>query len=262
MSGDPAGPAYADHLERVLLDEPEMRLARAVVPSVREPRAEALFVLETLLLDAALDVRDVGVATAKLAWWHDELARARGGIAHHPVALRLRELGIGSDAGLERRVEAAVAIAQLESPPDDAALLAPLVRFASACAGAGPGDAGEGVDALAAAHLAMRMRRWRSFAEPQRARIPLSTLARADVSREAAVSDVACGAAAIEAIAAALASRLERPVTGADVRVVCARHVLRAMRRDPRVAAAGGARARPLPLLWALWRSARRERAR
>ncbi|HVF35481.1 MAG TPA: hypothetical protein VND91_09190 [Candidatus Saccharimonadia bacterium] len=259
MSDAPGDAAYAEYLERMLAHEPEMRLARALVRSQREPCVEALQVLDTLLLDAALEVRDTGVALAKLGWWHDELARALAGAGRHPVARRLVQAGVRDADALAARVDAAGAIARLESPPDDAALLAPFIRYARASAAA---DTLAGTaEARGAAYLTMRVRRWPAFAPPQRARIPLATLARGGFSRDAVACDPVASAAAIESLALALAGMIGAATSADDARVVCARHVLRALRRDPRRAAGGDVRARPVPLLIALWRIARRERS-
>ncbi|HET9483663.1 MAG TPA: hypothetical protein VFO79_06880, partial [Xanthomonadales bacterium] len=125
MSGAGAVSPYGEYVAHWLAHEPELRLAHTLVAAVREPRHEALRVLDTLLLDAALEVRDASVAHAKLDWWRAELAAAAAGGARHPVSRRLAELDALDASGAAALLDAAAAIAALESPRDLAALHEP-----------------------------------------------------------------------------------------------------------------------------------------
>lgn len=259
MSGAGAVSPYGEYVAHWLAHEPELRLAHTLVAAVREPRHEALRVLDTLLLDAALEVRDAAVAHAKLDWWRAELAAAAAGGARHPVSRRLAELDALDARGAAALLEAAAAIAALESPRDLAALHEPFRSYARASLGAGAPS--RSVEALGAALLAMRLRRWPGFASASRARIPLALLAELGVARDALLRDPRAAAATLAALAAALSASVVVPPSGdpaLDARLDCARHLLDALRRAPADAIGGGTRARALPLLLALWRTARR----
>lgn len=251
--------AFVDHLEQALAREPEARLARALVADARTPAADAAFALEHALLDAALEVREVSVADAKLEWWSQEIERALAGKALHPIARALAAATPLDPSVLRAQLAAAAAIAALDAPDDLDALRAPFVAWARAAIGATDEDA---ACAYGSAVLALRVRRWPAFAQPARARLPLALLARHGLSREDASLAPVRAAPLVATIATTLEPALVLPAAlqGAPAaRVVVARHVVRAMRAKPVRAAEGRARARPLALVAALWRVGRRD---
>jgi len=252
--------AFDAYVEGWLAHEPEMRLARALVATTREPVFEALSVFDSLLLDAALDVRDTSVAAAKLAWWRAELVGSHDAL-RHPVSIRLATLGALEPGALLARVDAALALAEIESPPDPEALLAAFAAFARAS----EPTFGTAIQrALGAAILAMRLRRWPVFAREGRSRLPLATLAALGVTRAQAADDAVAGGRVLASLAGILAPMLEVSDAGLPValraRLAAARGLVVAMLRSPARAVSGTARAAALPLLWNLWRAARSAR--
>ena len=256
--------AFQSYVDKWLEDAPEARLLRVFLPAARTPAYEAHACLEHELLFAACRVREREPALAKLAWWQEELRLACDGHARHPLTRRLHALG-ALGATQARAADALLAgasgIAVLESPQDVEVLLAPFAAFARASrllrAEARPEECAPG--APGAALLVDALRHWPSFAEPQRARVPLSMLARAGATREEAARGAA-GAAVLDSLCAAIEPELVRipgePEAGG--RAICAAHVLRAIRRDPEACLVVPPRIRSVPLLLDLWRHARR----
>lgn len=269
MSAQPENDtAFSSYLDKWLVAAPEVRLVRVFVGAAREPRYEAFACLEHELLDAACATREREPALAKLGWWRDELERACAGVPRHPISRRLHELRALDPSRLAAAnalVVAASRIAALASPGDCAALLAPFDAFAAAFRSLRTGDSGSGEPAcaLGAALLASELRHWSRFAAPERARVPLSLLARAGISRAELVQGHAGATTVLDGLAAELSPLLA--TTNVDViagaRATVAVHIVRALRRNPRASVARAPVVRSLPLLFALWRVAHRAAA-
>lgn len=248
---------YATHREQWLTAEPEWRIASTLFASVREPREEALLVLEYLLRDAALNVGDARVAQTKLAWWVDELARASGGGARHPVTKQLATL-IERDAfdGLAGAAVAGTRLVAQDSLPASSDLIAAMrgvvAPFATVRAEKPRSDAE--LTTLAAATVVLAARKWARFAEGQRMLLPLDALARTGASRDAAATRPDVAAALMSDLAPALVT----PLRGSDAaRVAIARDVARRTQRAPEKLLAGEMLRPRFAWTWQLWRAAR-----
>ncbi|MGB8634453.1 MAG: phytoene synthase [Rhodanobacteraceae bacterium] len=83
------GQAIEQHFDALLQARPELRLAAPYLRTDDGIAQMALASIEQQWVDAVYAIGDTSVAARKLHWWADELAAAREGHTHHPLATAL-----------------------------------------------------------------------------------------------------------------------------------------------------------------------------
>ena len=249
------------HLADWEREVPAARLAALLLADAWSPSARALAWLEHDWLEAALTIDEAGVRDARLGWWSDELARWSAGHPRHPV-LAAVAVDDGARDALPTALAASAALAELDSIATVTELVDAVAAVAAPLRGL---RSGEGLRATAATLLLAQLRDWDAFAAADRGRVPLLSLARAGLSRAAALDPAGGRDRAFAALLSDLGPLLEDapPAAGFDgIRQRVEAGWCRRARREPARALAGELP----PWRWhdgfACWRLARAARRR
>jgi phytoene synthase len=261
--------------ERAWLDaHPEYAIASVFLPEPARLTANAFGCLVEEL-DAARQLHDPHVATAKAAWWRGELAAALRGRASHPVTRVLFAQQLGEAAGQDLWLALAEATQQTgigvcSTLADAFAQHAAFHRAAAQVDAALRGHAQADIDHDAAlwtiSFLLRQLARGDGDGDDERLSIPPDLLARHGLTRAqlSSASDQrngllrdylgALAAASDAAFAAPRSSGLYR-----RVRALLDRHLIHSARRqsDPLSYVQAHLRAGRWTCLWAAWREAR-----
>ena len=84
---------FLSQLESLFRVRPELRLALPYLKTAAEAAQLAWAAIERQWVEAVYAIEETGVAASKLRWWADELAAARDGHTHHPLATALFTAG-------------------------------------------------------------------------------------------------------------------------------------------------------------------------
>lgn len=235
--------------------EPEMILAEVFCPPADRGLFRAWGALSHELREAMFELAEPRVASAKTAWWAEELAGLQEARQRHPLSAEL----LGTPAPWQALARAlAVFTHDVQRPADTTESLRALLPTAEAFIAVESALFGAAANSAAAASLArhwLLMRLPEGLHRDDQARIPMHLLARHGLTATQLASD---------GVAPLLADwGHELAVAGPDS--VAGATFFRRSRHDfdqARLArlAAGGAIGAPMPLatLWRAWRAARR----
>lgn len=239
-------------------------------PAPQRDRLAQLFAWRAELTHILAQAKDPGVARIKLDWWRDELARARGGTARHPLAVALAPL-LQEYSNLQLwhgMLDATAADVRLQQPADHAAFAAHCDRLGGALGELLVGTPGACAEEVAAARrcgayhegvtrlrdLALHLRR-------QHCPVPRELLQAAGLGRlERAAPDRL--AASLERALAPLAEAVTTAAGPATERIGPARRLAAqahrlhdAMRQRRYPVLAEQVELSPLGYLWSAWRA-------
>jgi phytoene synthase len=267
--------AFASHVEDWRRRRPELALALPYLDPAEHDALTALACIEQQWLDAVYGIGESRVAEAKLAWWAEEIARARHDDARHPLGVALFALpraralpeslwSAPLTAGMARR-EASPAADFAQQLHAAETFHAALARLENAIwFGAGT-EAARATRLSVLGHLLDALSRFDTGAADA---LPMNLLARHALDRNALATESTARDAAVRdqlsqlQSAHADAASLPGPVTlfrslAANADLARLRRALRA--RRPLAALAVPAHPGPA-MAWQAWRAARRLR--
>lgn len=265
--------AFASFEHKWLGANPEQVAVAVFLPPPLRQRAAAFACLVHELEQAAFHLPEAQVASAKLAWWMQELALAVDGKSRHPITQALfadavvravepalwRELTEGALAQLDRAPAASLDELLVQFEPFHVAVAH--AESTLLCAGAANVDANAALRTIS--HLL------RELPQPvgieERSLLPLNLLARHGVTRENLSEATPARSALVKDYLATLQFEIEGALgivsartLGQCVRVRLDRESIRVALRasDPLATLARRARAGRWRSLWAAWREA------